>query len=65
MLHMQNDKVHRCRYCSAVSESVVPDVRLIRTHAHDTGDIGHFTERDFCQTEAASDVISGKGEKGN
>ena len=32
---------------------------------HDTGDIGHFTERDFCQTEAASDVLSGKGEKGD
>ena len=29
------------------------------------GDIGQFTERDFCQTEAASDVISGKGEKGD
>ena len=44
---------------------VISDVRLIRTHAHDTGDIGHFTESDFCQTEAASDVISGKGEKGD
>ena len=26
---------------------------------------GQFTERDFCQKEAASDVISGKGEKGD
>ena len=31
----------------------------------EAGDIGQFTERDFCQTEAASDVISGKGEKGD
>ena len=50
-VNTQHDKVHRCRYCSAVSESVISDVRLIRTHAHDTGDIGHVTVRDFCQTE--------------
>ena len=32
---------------------------------HEAGDIGQFTERDFCQTEAARDIISGKGEKGD
>ena len=31
----------------------------------EAGDIGQYTERDFCQTEAASDVISGTGEKGD
>ena len=31
----------------------------------EAGDIGQFTERDFCQTEAASDVISSKGERGD
>ena len=33
--------------------------------ARDTGDIAHFTVRDFCQTKVASDVISGTGENGD
>ena len=31
----------------------------------EAGDIGQFTERDLCQTGTASDVISGKGKKGD
>ena len=57
--------------CMLCSKSLII---LMDTRAHrragckpldEAGDIGQFTERDFCQTEAASDVISGKGEKGD
>ena len=47
-------------------------VHLTRAHRRagskpldEAGDIGQFTERDFWQTEAASDAISGDGAKGD